>query len=505
MSILEETDWKRRAAELAPRKGAFIDGAYREAMSGATFETVSPRDGAVLAQVAACGPEDVDAAVDAARRAVNDRRWLGKAPSERKLILLRFAELIRENKAQLALLDSIDMGKPIHDSFRRDTFATAECIQFYAEALDKVYGDIAPTGRNTLGLIHDEPLGVVGIVLPWNYPLLMAAWKIAPALAVGNSIVVKPAEQSPLSALCLAELALEAGIPAGVMNVVPGLGEVAGAALGRHMDIDKVAFTGSTEIGKLFLRYSGESNMKVVSLECGGKSPQIVCGDVVDIERTARSIASGIFTNQGQVCNAGSRLIVHRSIQEKLVDRVAELAQELRLGDPLDPKVTLGAVVDQTQLNRILSYVQAGREAGATVRYGGEQALGHSGGWYMQPTILESVTNNMQVAQEEIFGPVLSVITFDDLDEAVAAGNNTKYGLAAAIWTRDVNVAHIVARELHAGTVWVNCFDTSDMTVPFGGFKQSGFGRDKSVQALHEYTQRKTTWFEFDERAVPDR
>jgi acyl-CoA reductase-like NAD-dependent aldehyde dehydrogenase len=487
--------WTSRLDRLRPRSQAFIGGAFVDAASGATFDTVSPRDGRVIASVAKCDGEDVDRAVQAARRSFESGTWARQAPRARRQTLLRLADLIEHHHEELALLEAVDMGKPVMDAYQIDLNSVMTCIRFYAEAIDKIYDEVAPTAHDVLGLITREPLGVVGAVVPWNFPLLMAAWKLGPALATGNSVVLKPAEQSPLSALRLAELASEAGLPDGVLNVVPGFGD-AGEAIGRHLDVDAVGFTGSTEVGKLFLRYAGESNMKVVSLECGGKSPQIVMADAADLDKAAQNVAMGIFFNQGEVCNAGSRLLVESSIKDDLLARVVELGRQMRPGDPLDPATKMGAIVDQGQLDRVMGYIDSGVREGAALVDGGNRALVDSGGFYVEPTVFDAVTNDMRIAREEIFGPVLATISFDHIDDAIAIANDTDYGLAASIWTSDINVAHRTAKQLRAGTVWVNCFDSSDITVPFGGYKLSGVGRDKSLHALDKYTQLKTTWIE---------
>jgi acyl-CoA reductase-like NAD-dependent aldehyde dehydrogenase len=493
LTARDRAAWECSAAALRIEGRAFINGRHVAAHSGRSFDDISPIDGKVIGQVARCEAADVDSAVAAARATFDRGVWRSSEPRQRKQVLLRFAELIRADVERLALLETLDVGKPILNSINVDVASAADCIAYYAEFADKLYDEIAATGPNDLAMIRREPLGVIGAIVPWNYPLIISAWKIGPALLAGNSVVLKPAEQSPLGGIRLAELAVEAGLPPGVLNVVPGFGEEAGKPLALHRDVDMISFTGSTEVGKLMMRYAGESNLKRVALELGGKSPHLVMADA-DLTAAAAAIAWGIYYNAGETCHAGSRLIVHERVRSGLIDGIEQVARTITLGHPFDPTTQMGALIDSGHLRRVLGYIDSGIAEGARVAFGGRQAMQHTGGYYVEATVLDAVRPEMRVSREEIFGPVLTVTGFREDGEALRIANDTVYGLAAAVWTQDMNVAHRVSSALRAGTVWINSFDRSSLATPFGGFKQSGFGRDRSPHAIDKYVDLKTIW-----------
>lgn len=489
------TDWETRARQLCIEGRCFINGEYREALQGQTFDCISPIDQRLLARVASCEQEDAELAVSSARQTFESGIWSRLAPTRRKAVMLRFADLIAEHAEELALLETLDMGKPIRDSLAVDVPATERAIRWSAEAIDKIYDEVAATAHDELGLVTREPVGVVAAIVPWNFPMMMACWKLGPALATGNSVILKPSEKSPLTAIRLAALALEAGLPAGVLNVLPGYGHTVGKALALHMDVDTLVFTGSSRIAKQLMIYAGESNMKRVWLEAGGKSPNIVFADAPDLDEAARSAAAAIAFNQGEVCTAGSRLLVEASIKDVFVEKVASALRETwQPGHPLEPDTRVGALVDQAQTETVLGYIRSAQEEGARLVVGGRQVRRESGGFFVEPTLFDQVTSDMRIAREEIFGPVLSVMTFESFEDAIAIANDTIYGLAAAVWTRDLSKAHLAGKALRAGSVWINQYDGGDMTAPFGGFKQSGNGRDKSLHAFDKYTELKATW-----------
>ncbi|MEM9342368.1 MAG: aldehyde dehydrogenase [Pseudomonadota bacterium] len=489
MDLLTKDEYTAIAADLTFPTTAFIDGGYRPAASGKTFDTVNPATGETIAQIAACGAADVDFAVTKAREAFDDGRWSKLHPSERKDILIRLAKFLTRNARELAVMESVESGKPIFDCETVDIPETIHCIKWHAEAIDKIYDQVSPASDDHLSLVIREPVGVVGLVLPWNFPLLMLAWKIGPALAAGCSVVVKPAEETSMTALRVAELAIEAGVPKGVVNVVPGMGPDVGEPLGRHMDVDMVSFTGSTETGRRFLHYAADSNLKEVVLEMGGKNPCIVLDDAENLDVVASHVVNGAFWNMGENCSATSRLIVQDGIKDALLDRILAHAREWTIGDPLDPEHRIGALVSKEHFDKVSSYL-----SGKTHLGGGTQ-----NGTHVEPTIMDGTPTDKAV-REEIFGPVLSILTVKSFDEAIALANDTPYGLAASIFSANIKRALRGARAIRAGTVTVNCSGEGDITTPFGGYKQSGFGgRDNGLHAHDQYTQLKTLWVDLSD------
>jgi aldehyde dehydrogenase (NAD+) len=471
----------------------FIGGEWQDAASGKTFESWNPSTGEVLAEVAEGGAEDVDRAVTAAREAFERGKWATMDARKRGRILYAVADALEAKADDLARLETLDNGKPMREARAFDIQGTIDCFRYYAGWADKIDGDVIPIPGPFLNYTRREPVGVCGQIIPWNYPLQMAAWKVAPALACGNTIVLKPAEQTPLTALELARIAHEAGLPAGVLNVVPGFGESAGAALVRHPDVDKIAFTGSTEVGKIIQREAA-GTLKRVSLELGGKSPNIVLADA-DLDAAVKGATSAIFYNTGQACTAGSRLLVEESVRDDFLEKLVKRAESMRPGDPLDPRTRMGPLVSEEQLARVMGFIETGKSEGAELVFGGDRAqVGGGGGYFLNPTIFSGVTPEMTIAREEIFGPVLGVTSFRDAEEAIEIGNRTIYGLAAAVWTQDVRKAHKIAHALRAGTVWINMYHTLDTGSPFGGYKQSGYGRELGKYALDLYTQVKSIW-----------
>jgi acyl-CoA reductase-like NAD-dependent aldehyde dehydrogenase len=491
-------EWEALSASLRPDTGLFIDGRFVPALGGESFECISPRDGQVIAVMAKGQAADVDRAVTSCMAAWQDGRWARLAPRARMAVLQRWADLIEGQTSEFAVLESLDMGKPVADVLNIDLPEVLKTIRYFAECIDKVEGAVTATDATALHLITHEPLGVVGAITPWNYPMLMAVWKLAPILAAGNCVVLKPAEQAPLNCLQLARLFVEAGGPPGVFNVVNGLGAEAGKALALHPDVQKVTFTGSTAVGKLLMGYAGQSNMKRVALETGGKTPQIFMNDLYDLDAAIDRAIGGIYDNAGQVCNAGSRLLVHRSLHDRFVERfIARTGVMYRMGDPLDPTTTLGPLVSQTQKQNVLKRVSLAQQQGARIALGGAPGAAPSeAGAYVAPTLFVGARQEMSIVQEETFGPVASVQAFDTEAEAIALANGSIYGLAASVWTADLKTAHRMVGALQAGVVWVNCFGDGDMTQPFGGYKQSGNSRDKHKDSLLSYMQTKSAWFQ---------
>jgi len=493
MDLLTTEEYQTIAKNLTLPQNAYIDGGYRPAISGKTFETVNPATGEKLADIAACDAQDVDFAVEKARDAFEDGRWSRLHPSERKDVLIRLCKLLTRNARELAVMESLDSGKTIYDCETVDVPETIHCLKWHAEAIDKIYDQVAPASDDHIAMVVREPIGVVGLVLPWNFPLLMLAWKIGPALAAGCSLVIKPAQETSLTALRVAELAAEAGLPAGVLNILPGGGRDVGEPIGRHMDIDMVSFTGSTVTGKKFLTYSAESNAKEVVLEMGGKNPAIVMDDAENLDRVAQHLVNGAFWNMGENCSASSRLIVHKDVKADLLERITHHAKQWNIGNPLDPETRMGALVSQGHYDKVCSYL----DQAENVVLGGKAENG-----FVEASVVEVADNNATLAREEIFGPVLSVIEVSGFDEAIKVGNDTEYGLCASLFTANAKRAIRGARMLRAGTVTVNSFGEGDISTPFGGYKQSGFGgRDNSVHAHDQYTQLKTIWIDLSDDA----
>ncbi|MEX0165264.1 aldehyde dehydrogenase [Pseudomonas brassicacearum] len=491
--LLSKEQYAAIAAQLEFPTQAFINGEFRDALSGKTFITTNPATGEQLAEIAACDTRDVDVAVAAAKQAFEDGRWHKLSPGARKQVLLRFAQLLEDNAHELAVLESLDSGKPVSECQNVDVPDTIHTLRWHAELIDKVYDSTAPTGHGAVTMVVREAIGVVGLVLPWNFPLLMLAWKIGPSLAAGCSIVVKPAKETTLTALRVAELAHQAGIPPGVFNITPGGGREAGEAIGRHMDVAMVSFTGSTDTGRLFLKYASESNLKRVVLELGGKNPAVVMNDCEDLDQVAQYVTAGAFWNMGENCSASSRLIVHKDVKDELLQLISKHLRDWKMGDPLDPENRLGAMISKTHFEKVRSYLEYAAEQKLNVMQGGET----ESGVFVQPTIIDGVERDSRLFIEEIFGPVLSVTSFSTLDEAIELANDTVYGLAASAYTGSLRNALRLSREIRAGVVTVNCFGEGDASTPFGGYKESGFGgRDKSVWAHDQYTELKTIWID---------
>jgi aldehyde dehydrogenase (NAD+) len=477
----------------------FVDGKWQDAVSQKAIPVINPATGEQLTTIPDANPEDVDRAVRAARRSFESRAWRGMKVSQRERIIWRIGELIEKNKEELGRLESLNNGKTYREALRGDIPPAYDIFFYYAGWTRKIYGETIPVDGNYLNYTLREPVGVVGMITAWNYPMLLAAWKVAPALAAGCSMVIKPSEFTPLTTFKLAEYCLEAGVPEGVVNVVTGYGPTAGEALARHMDVDKIAFTGSIRTARALLKASGESNLKRLSLELGGKSPNIIFPDA-DLERAMKAAFWGIYANKGEVCSAGSRLLVQEKIYDRFVQQLAERAGKMKVGDPLDPATEMGSQINQTQLDRILGYIRSGVDEGARLVCGGQRDTeGHKAkGFFVKPTIFADVKPHMKIAQEEIFGPVLAALKFRDVDEAAEIANSTIYGLVSAVWTRDIGVAHRLAQQIKAGSVWINAYNCFDSSSPFGGYKQSGFGREMGPHALESYTQVKSVWVSLD-------
>jgi len=501
-TLLTHNEYSVIAKNLTFSVNPFVNGKFSKPLSGNTMETINPATGDVLATVAACGAEDVDAAVIVAQQAFDSGKWSRLHPNERKEIIIELANLIEKNQHELAVLESLESGKPISECQMTDLPETVSTLKWHAEAADKIYDQISPANESGIGLIVREPMGVVGAVLPWNFPLMMLAWKIGPALATGNSVIVKPAEQTSLTTLRVAELALEAGVPAGVLNVLPGLGPDVGEPMGRHHGIGAISFTGSTEVGRLFVEFSAKSNLKKIILECGGKNPAVVLSDAKNLDNIAKHVAYSALWNMGQNCTANARLIVHKDLKKPLVQKVLKEFDNWKTGDPLDPSNQLSAIISPEQYTKILNYIEIAAKEGADLIYGGK-AIQSGNGMFIEPTIFDNVTPDMTIATDEIFGPVLGIMSVDSDAAAIALANDTSYGLQTSLFTSNVTNAHRFARALQAGTVSVNCYGEGDITTPFGGYKLSGFGgRDNGFSAHDQYTETKTIWIDLSEDSV---
>jgi len=492
-------EWQKKAAELKFEGRAWIGDGYSHAENNKTLPSINPANGRKLTDIADCSSADVDRAVKFAREALNRGDWSRLSSSKRRKVLERLADLVAKHAEELALLESLDMGKPVGDMLAFDLPETEHCLRFYAGAIEVQTDEVLPTDEHILATVTHEPVGVVAAVVPWNFPLMISCWKLAPALATGNSVIIKPAEQSSLTAIRLAALAAEAGIPAGVFQVLPGQGQYTGQALGLHLGVDCLTFTGSTQTGKRFMAYSAQSNLKRVWLECGGKSPQIIFADSQKLERAAAAAAAAIFINQGEVCIAASRLYIEDSIYDEFMQLLLSEARQYQPGDPLDPKSRAGAMVDQLQFDRVVSGVNEAIKAGARKLTDAPLVADKAQGLYLNPIILECDNNTNSVMRDELFGPVLGVCRFQSEEEVVALANDSIYGLGAGLWTDNLGRAHRVSKSLHAGMVWINSYADGAVTVPFGGRKQSGFGRDKSVHALEKYTDLKSTWIDISQ------
>ena len=499
-----QQEYQAIADSLSLPSGAFIDGKFCAASSGATFSSINPADGKVIGEIAICDQAEVNLAVQKAREAFEDGRWAKIHPTERKKILIQFCKLLKRNESELTVMESLESGKPIAEVETIDFPETIHCIEWHGEMADKFYDQVAPAGDDAVAMVVREPIGIVAAVLPWNFPMLMLAWKIAPALASGNSVIVKPAEETSMTALRMAELAQEAGLPRGVLQILTGPGEITGKALGLHGDVDMVSFTGSTEVGRHFLKYSADSNLKKVVLECGGKNPCVVLDDAEDLDMVAQHATNAVFWNMGQNCSSNSRLIVHKDIKDQLIERILHRLRDWKTGAPFDPSNRLGAIVSKKQYEQILGYIETGKAEGGVVITGGVP-IENGDGFYIAPTIFDNVTPKMTIAQEEIFGPVLSIITVASADEAASVANDTCYGLTASVFTANLRQAHRMARMIRAGTVTVNTYGEGDISTPFGGYKQSGFGgRDNSIHAHDQYTELKTIWIDVSDNAFDD-